>query len=561
MPVGTDHVARATQALGTPAWTESQIIAPSDSQADDCFGCSIAMSGSTALVGASGRDKSRGAAYVFVRSGSRWLEQQRLDDANGHPGDQLGRAVALDGDTALVTAHHPGRGAAVFVRSGTSWTEQQTLFPSDGAPDGGFGFSAALSGDTALVGYVDPFAAGAAYAFVRSGSTWTEQQKLAPDDTADGDEFGSALALSGDTALVGAWNGMGRGAVYVFTRSAGVWTQQQKLTVSGFPLADGFGTALAIDGDTAVVGALGADYVLVRSGATWKEQQKLVPNEQFAYPGTRVALAGGTVLGGGRIGYGLQVVGAAFVFEPVGTSWKEQPTLAPVESDISIYDAPVALRPGLALVGGRQSDGADRHGVVVAFTLGPSNGTACTSDANCASTHCVDGVCCDTSCSGPCAACSVATGATADGKCSPLPEGSSPSSSCGRYLCDGLGDSCPRYCKRDDVCATGFACSAIGDCIPPAGECSADGSYQKTLDRNIDCYPFRCDRTTGKCATVCASDADCVPGYGCTPHGCENKEYLQPLCNCRVAGRRQKSDAPLALLLGLFAFGVRRSRC
>lgn len=655
-PVGTGDVSRVAQALGPPAWAESQVIEPSDSQAEDDFGKAIAMSGSTALVGApalSGAQSALGAAYVFVRSGSSWVEQQKLVDNSGQPGDFLGTAVALDGDTALVTAYRSGAGACVFVRSGTTWTEQQKLFAGDGAPEGGFGVSAAVSGDTALVGEADQgymTVGGAAYVFVRSGTTWTEQQKLVPADTALDDHFGTAVALSGDTALVGAWEPQTRGAVYVFTRSAGVWTQQQKLEASDATTSDAFGSALAIDSGTAVVAASGANYVLVRSGATWSEQQKLVAGEAKGWLGGSVALSGGTAIGAGTIGS----IGRAFVFDQVGTSWSEAQTLAPADSDIPELGASVALQPGFALAGAQRLEGDGDHGVVLAFALGPPNGTACTSDADCASTHCVAGVCCDTSCSRACEACSVAVGAATDGTCSVVskgspgspscapatcngivadcpcvtnsdcgageacvpstgrcvqagtlgtacaggsecltgncakgiccdracdgpceacsgqqgslgmcatsPLGATPSSSCGRFLCDGQSGQCPTYCSSDAGCAPGFVCSSTGECMPPGSECSQDRS-QSTGPTGVDyCRPYRCDPATSRCAFLCTKDADCVSGYHCDDlNRCVSE--MPPVsfgCGCRAAGRRQESGAPLALLLGLLALGVGR---
>ena len=661
-PVGTGHVARVTQALSPPAWAESQVIEPSDAQTDDDFGNAIAMSGSTALVGAPWHDSSWGAAYVFERSGSSWAEQQKLVPKNQQSSDLLGTAVALDSNTALITTYRWTAGASVFVRSGSTWTEQQKLFPGDGGPGGGFGVSAALSGDTAIVGQANQqaqTAPGAAYVFVRSGSTWTEQQKLVPDDSADWDQFGIAVALSGDTALVGAWAPFTNpGAVYVFTRSGSVWTQQQKLSASDAATGDEFGTAIAIDGDTSIVAGQ-AQYVLVRSGTTWSEQQKLLPGGAQARPGLAVALAGDTALGGG---FDNSSQGTAFVFERTGTTWTEQQALAPVESYASSFGNSVALQPGLALVGATKYEAGGNHDIVVAFNLGPPNGTACTSAADCASTHCVDGVCCDTSCSGACDACSIATGAAQDGTCSavpkgspgspscapgtcngfdadcpcvknsdcatgacvvatgrcagagsagtsctngsaclsgycaegiccdsqcdgpcetcsggqdalslgtctPLPRGATPSSSCGRYLCDGQSGQCPDYCGKNDTCAPGFACSSKDECIPPVGECSADRSQAKRLQGDSYCAPYYCDPATNWCAFVCHDDTDCVSGYHCSQQRCasdyvpNNRPWDFSICDCRTAGRRQNSDAPLALLLGLLVLALRRSRC
>jgi len=659
-PTAAERTTRVAEPLDPPVWAESQRIAPSDSQAGDDFGKAIAMSGSTALVGAPWHDSGWGAAYVFVRSGSSWAEQQKLVPKNQQSSDLLGTAVALDSDTALVTTYRWSAGASVFVRSGSTWTEQQKLFPGDGGPGGGFGVSAALSGDTAIVGQANQqtkTAPGAAYVFVRSGSTWTEQQKLVPDDSADWDQFGIAVALSGDTALVGAWAPFtNTGAVYVFTRSGSVWTQQQKLSASDAAAGDEFGTAIAIDGDTSIVAGQG-HYVLVRSGTTWSEQQKLLPGGAQVWPGLAVALAGDTALGGGFD----DSQGTAFVFERTGTTWTEQQALVPVGSDTWSFGRSVALQPGFALVGATRTVPGSDHGIVVAFDLGPPNGTACTGAADCASTHCVDGVCCDTGCSRACEACSIATGAAQDGTCSvvpksspgspscapgtcngidadcpcvknsdcatgacvvatgrcagagsagtsctdasacltghcaqgiccdtpcdgpcetcsggqdalslgtctPLPRGATPSSSGGRYLCDGQSGQCPDYCSSDDACAPGFACSSKDECIPPEGECSADRSQANRLESDSYCHPYYCDPATNWCAFACHDDTDCVSSYSCSQQRCVSDYVLQSpswdfsICACRTAGRRQNSNAPLALLLGLLVLALRRSR-
>jgi hypothetical protein len=234
------------------AMQEAKLVA-SDGAAQDRFGTSVALSGDTALVGSFldelGPNMGRGSAYVFVRSAGVWAQQQKLTASDG--GANFGYAVALSGDTALVGSYLDDGSfgelacgsAYVFVRSGAVWTEQQKLTASDGAAGDHFGWSVALSGDTAIVGAIyDNIGAstyqGSAYVFVRSGAVWTEQQKLTASDGAAADVFGYAVALSGDTALVGAGGGddvgvnADQGSAYVFVRSAAVWTEQQKLTAS-----------------------------------------------------------------------------------------------------------------------------------------------------------------------------------------------------------------------------------------------------------------------------------------------------------------------------------------
>jgi FG-GAP repeat/Thrombospondin type 3 repeat len=160
--------------------------------------------------------------------------------------------------------------AYVFVRTGTFWVEQTKLLASDAAANDYFGTSVAVSGDTAVVGnpYDDHSIpvksnAGSAFVFVRAGVLWTQQTKLTASDAADNDNFGNSVAVSGDTVVIGAENdghaaGLNAGSAYVFTRTgpgAPGWAQQAKLTASDASANANFGSSVAVSGDTAVVGA------------------------------------------------------------------------------------------------------------------------------------------------------------------------------------------------------------------------------------------------------------------------------------------------------------------
>ena len=239
-------------------------------------GNSVALSGDTAVLGAHGDDAGAadaGAAYVFVRSGTTWTQQRKLTASDGLALSYFGRSVAVSGDSAIVGAYlsgAPQSGAAyVFTRSGTTWTQQQKLLSTDIAAGDRFGYSVALSGDTALVGAHGADAAskpdaGAAYAFTRTGTSWTQQSKLTASDAEAGDHLGDAVALSGDTAIVGASTDdvLGRtdsGSAYTFTRSGTMWIQQTKLVPVDGAAGDSFGYSVAISGARTVVGARDAD--------------------------------------------------------------------------------------------------------------------------------------------------------------------------------------------------------------------------------------------------------------------------------------------------------------
>jgi hypothetical protein len=308
------------------------------------LGSSIALSadGNTALVGGPGDGNWLGAAWVFTRTGTTWLQQgTKLTGAGGGFGWSV--ALSADGNTALVGAPIEGNwlGAAwVFTRSGSTWTQQGAkLTPADGVGvNVGFGSSVALSadGNTALVGgRYDSNWLGAAWVFTRSNSTWTQQgPKLTGGGATAYCQFGESVALSadGNTALAGALaNDSGVGAVWAFTRSGSTWNQQgEKLTGGGETGAGNFGDSLALsaDGNVALVGGsaddggAGALWTFARSGSTWTQQgEKLTGGGQF---GSSVALTpdGSTALVGGPADEG--GVGAAWLFARSGSSWIQQ---------------------------------------------------------------------------------------------------------------------------------------------------------------------------------------------------------------------------------------------
>jgi nucleoside-specific outer membrane channel protein Tsx len=202
------------------AWTQQAKLIPPDGIGG--FGVSVAISGNTAFVGAHGERLKAGAVYVFTESGGTWTQRAKLTPSDGATDDDFGDSVALSGTTALISApgKNSGIGAAyVFTGSGGTWTQRTKLTASDGSTGDGFGALVALSGAIALTGVplkrsgTDGPPEGAAYVFTGSGGTWTQRAKLIPPDGIGG--FGISVALSGITGLVGAYSGSG--AVYVFS--------------------------------------------------------------------------------------------------------------------------------------------------------------------------------------------------------------------------------------------------------------------------------------------------------------------------------------------------------
>jgi hypothetical protein len=190
-----------------------------------------------------------------------WSRQAKIASTSDQ---EFGQAVALsdDGNTALVSA--PGdtseQGAAyVYVRAGTTWTQQAKLTADVRNNVDAYAFSIALEGDFALVGAPKRNSQrGAVYVYERTGTTWAQKTIITPADAANGDQFGSSLALVGDTVVIGAQGrSSNAGAVYVVQRSGAAWSQSAKLTLADFAANDYFGAAVAFDGTAIVVGAPG----------------------------------------------------------------------------------------------------------------------------------------------------------------------------------------------------------------------------------------------------------------------------------------------------------------
>jgi len=402
--------------------------------------------------GASSDDtgSSVGAAYVFNRSDSIWSQQAYLKAPNAENNDDFGSAVAISGDTIVVGAqlessnqttitsgasdnNSPpgGYGAAyVFIRNGSDWSSQAYLKAPNAEAGDKFGNVVAISGDTIVVGAQfessnettitngsgaasDNLAteSGAVYVFVRSGTTWSQQAYLKAPNAEASDRFGSTVAISGDTIVVGAadednaettiTNGSGvgvdsvaaaeAGAVYVFVRSGTTWSQQAYLKAPNAEAGDKFGSAIAISGDTIAVGApeessaqatittgassdnsateSGAVYVFVRSGTTWNHQAYIKPSninagDQF---GSALSISDDTIVVGTPLEASNQVsitngsnassdnsataAGAAYVFVRNETTWTQRAYLKAPNADAMDYYGFCAISGNTIAVG------------------------------------------------------------------------------------------------------------------------------------------------------------------------------------------------------------------
>lgn len=302
--VATTSTTSATSASNlnvdtTPAVPATQVgskVFDSAASASSNQGRSVALSadGKTAIVGGPGDSSDTGAAWVYTYSSDTWEQQAKLVGTGATGAARQGRSVALsaDGNTALVGGSADNSligGAWIFTRSNGTWTQQGSkLVPSDSSGAAEFGIATALSanGDTALIGGSgDNSSVGAVWVFTRSSGAWSQQgSKLTSSDGSGSPQFGGAVALSadGNTAGVGGLaDNSSAGAAWVFTRSSGTWSQQgSKLVGTGATGSASQGRSIAIsgDGNTLVSGGsadnsnVGAVWVFTRSDTTWSQQ-------------------------------------------------------------------------------------------------------------------------------------------------------------------------------------------------------------------------------------------------------------------------------------------------
>ena len=450
----------SAQVLAAPTnLTQLAFVKASNTGANDQLGYSVALSGNTMVVGApqesgsssgvNGPDNDSlyqaGAASVYVSDGTNWTQQAYLKASNPDSQDFFGWSVAISGDTIVVGAYgeasnatgvngnqgnggFPGMGAAyVFVRSGETWSQQAYLKASNPGQVS-FGWSVAISSNTIVVGatgessaatgvngnqIVSPTnaasASGAAYVFVRSGSTWSQQAYLKASNTGNNDHFGQSVAVDADTIIIGAEgersdadgingnqadNSLSNvGAAYIFFRSDTNWSQQAYVKASNSDANDNFGWTVAISGDTAIVGAYaeasaatgingnqtnnatlgaGAVYVFTRSGTNWSQQAYLKASNAEAGDtfGWSVGISGDYLVVGatgeasGLVGdqndNGRQGSGAAYLFGRTGNNWTQQAYLKANPQDFGffgdVFGHAVATSGDLVGVGAHRED-------------------------------------------------------------------------------------------------------------------------------------------------------------------------------------------------------------
>ena len=353
---------------------EIKLIA-ADGASQDSFGWSVSISGNAAVVGAPQDGGSFGSAYIFERDPAthNWAQTQKLQAFDGARSDQFGESVSISGDSVIVGAKWDDsyRGSAyIFVRDPDTgvWAQQQKLLASDGAAYHIFGKSVAISGDTAIVGadYSTGIAnsTGFAYIFVRDPATgvWTEQEKLAPSDGVVNDYFGYRVAIDGETAVVGSGLIGGRSYTYEYNSGTGNWDESKLIRTN---TSESVGRNVSIQGDLAITGApyitsYGSAYIFERNPVSgdWAEQQMLLQSGATSHGNFGYAVA---------IDSDLAVVGAyttsnggaayAFVRDPVSGVWGSQKLQVSDGGALHNFGHSVSVDGDTVIVGAQGSDG------------------------------------------------------------------------------------------------------------------------------------------------------------------------------------------------------------
>ncbi len=273
-------------------WKEEAKLKPADGGGQDVFGKSVCLLGDRAIIGADNDQDNGalgGAAYVFVFDGTTWIEQAKLTPADQKRSGYFGTSVSLSGDRALVgsTGANGGKGAAyVFAFDGAAWTQEAKLTAGDGESSDGLGVSVSLAGDRALAGSQ---LARAAYVFISRGASWSQEAKLTVVEVGQ-QSFGAMVSLSTDRALIGApfdeENGVWSGAAYVFAFDGTTWNEEAKLVADDEEANDFFGESVSLSGTRALVGASrnssdgpSAAYLFSFDGAQWNQQRKFTPSD------------------------------------------------------------------------------------------------------------------------------------------------------------------------------------------------------------------------------------------------------------------------------------------
>ena len=326
------------ESTGCPTYTK---LVASDGASGNYFGDSIAISGDAVVVGAPGEGVGKGSAYVFKRTATGWAQDVKLVASDGASGDWFGDSIAFSGDAVVVRTEGS---AYIFQRTATGWLQNAKLLISDANTYFAYDNSVAISGDVVIVGAPgEDVQKGSAYVFKRTATGWVQDVKLVASDGTAGDWFGACVAVDGDTAVVGAFGSAdGLGAAYVFRHATTGWYQETKLFANDSVNGDWFGGAVAICQDVVVIGAsatgagplsTGFAYVFRRTSSGWTRECKLIPSDPSAGQqfGESVAISRETIIVGAP-NKGNEGTGSTYVFEHGNTGWIETRKLTPTHS-------------------------------------------------------------------------------------------------------------------------------------------------------------------------------------------------------------------------------------
>lgn len=315
-------------------------------------------------------------AWVFASTApviaEDWLQKAKLKAGDREPGDGFGASVAVSGDTALIGAGGDddqgsnSGSVVVFEKRGGAWAEAAKLIPTDVKEGDHFGEAVALDGDTALIGARgddDLFeGTGSAYVFERADGVWKQTARLTASDGLAGDSFGTSVALDQGTAVVGARyddeHARNSGSAYVFEKVNGIWKQTAKLIADDGEQYDWFGNAVAVSGDTVFVGAFGDDnqqtgdgsvYVFRKRNGAWTHSAKLTGNPGTYYDDFGSAVA---LHGNTALIGASEDCGAAYIFNRIDGAWTPLQILTATDCEWEdFFGVSVALADGVALIG------------------------------------------------------------------------------------------------------------------------------------------------------------------------------------------------------------------
>ena len=285
-------------------WQQIAKLVADDGAPYDEFGSDVSISGDTAVVGARHDDdlgNDSGAAYIFREVGGAWAQVTKLTADDGSGSQEFGSGVSISGEIAIVGSN-TGR-VYVFRDIAGSWQQIARIVVGDGP-------QVSLSGGTAVVGAKYDGGGGAAYILRDIGGVWQQVASLSADDPADWYQFGQAVSIDGDTAVVGAYlheAGATIGVAYVFREEGGVWTQIAGLVADDAADSDYTGVRVSISGGAVVLGAIadddrgvnsGSAYVFREEGGVWQQVLKLHADDGAAYDyfGSGVSIDGHTAL-------------------------------------------------------------------------------------------------------------------------------------------------------------------------------------------------------------------------------------------------------------------------